>query len=281
MAEQKSTRVRMKTIIAGPGVNAQPGQLVVVSEALARALLAGGFADVEIETRVIDTARPRPKRQKPYIDDNPDEPEALPPKGAPYPLGAAETVDTEVFDDVQGEDLEEEDLEEEGDAEAEEEELDEEEEPEAEEEELDEEEEPEAEDEDLEEEEEPEAEDEDLEEEEEPEAEDEDLEEEEEPEAEEEDLEDEDLEEEDLEEEEGPDVQAESSSGQAHDPTLEELGITGETAELLTGAGLVTRSAIEAAGDLTRIKGIGKKTAAAIAARIDAYRTWEYLEPRE
>ena len=268
MAEQKSTRVRMKTIIAGPGVNAQPGQLVVVSEALARALLAGGFADVEIETRVIDTARPRPKRQKPYIDDNPDEPEALPPKGAPYPLGAAETVDTEVFDDVQGEDLEEEDLEEEGDAEAEEEELDEEEEPEAEEEELDEEEEPEAEDEDLEEEEEPEAEDEDLEEEEEPEAE-------------EEDLEDEDLEEEDLEEEEGPDVQAESSSGQAHDPTLEELGITGETAELLTGAGLVTRSAIEAAGDLTRIKGIGKKTAAAIAARIDAYRTWEYLEPRE
>ena len=255
MAEQKSTRVRMKTIIAGPGVNAQPGQLVVVSEALARALLAGGFADVEIETRVIDTARPRPKRQKPYIDDNPDEPEALPPKGAPYPLGAAETVDTEVFDDVQGEDLEEEDLEEEGDAEAEEEELDEEEEPEAE--------------------------DEDLEEEEEPEAEDEDLEEEEEPEAEEEDLEDEDLEEEDLEEEEGPDVQAESSSGQAHDPTLEELGITGETAELLTGAGLVTRSAIEAAGDLTRIKGIGKKTAAAIAARIDAYRTWEYLEPRE
>ena len=169
MAEQKPTSVRMRTLIAGPGVNAQPNAVVRVSQKMARALLAGGFAVVEIETQVLGTARPR--RQKPYIDDNPDEPEELPPEGPPYPAEDEEEEERAEQEGTEGT-------------------------------------------------------------------------------------------------EEGSSVG--SSSGQAHDPTLEELGMEGETAELLTAAGLLTRSAIEAAGDLTCMKGIGNKTAAAIAAAVDA-----------
>lgn len=58
----------------------------------------------------------------------------------------------------------------------------------------------------------------------------------------------------------------------ATDPTLAELGIDGEAADLLTAAKLTSLLKIEAYGDLTRVKGIGPKTAGDIRAAIDLYR---------
>lgn len=48
-------------------------------------------------------------------------------------------------------------------------------------------------------------------------------------------------------------------------PSLADLGIDGRDAELLLAAGIYTAADIEAYGDLTKIKGIGPKTAEEIA----------------
>jgi len=56
------------------------------------------------------------------------------------------------------------------------------------------------------------------------------------------------------------------------DPTLADLGIDGEATDLLTAAKLTTLSKIEAYGDLTKVKGIGPKTAGDIHAAVDLYR---------
>ena len=49
-------RVRMKNIIAGPGINASPGDIIDVAQAFAYALIEGGSAEqVDDETAALAT----------------------------------------------------------------------------------------------------------------------------------------------------------------------------------------------------------------------------------
>lgn len=57
------------------------------------------------------------------------------------------------------------------------------------------------------------------------------------------------------------------------DPTLEELGIAAETAELLRAAGLQSLGSIELHGELASVQGLGPVRAAAAAETIQAWRT--------
>lgn len=58
-----------------------------------------------------------------------------------------------------------------------------------------------------------------------------------------------------------------------HDPMLDELGITGQPAEALVDADILMLSDILARGDLTKVKGIGKASAATIAKAVKAWRS--------
>lgn len=76
----------------------------------------------------------------------------------------------------------------------------------------------------------------------------------------------------DPDEDEYEDEPDEADANEAHDPTLDELGLDARDAELLREAGLLTRTALEqydVSEGLEAIRGIGKITAGEIRAAID------------